>query len=209
MVSNSLDNQFISYKEFKNKIVSITDLSPSDVDFSRIINELSNKKYITYPNGSTKNVSVTEALEAANRNRSSISTNNQSDVVELANRLINQFERTASTAYVSSDVDEPPMAPVLSRQDTTVLAWGDDGDEPPMAPVLSRQDATVLAWGDDGGSIGNSIVGGKKKRKLMKKKTKSKRKLNNKKSMRKSKKNINKKKKSKKNGFARKTRKHN
>ena len=216
--TQSSDTQTISYQEFENKIVSTAGLS--HVDFSRIINELSNIKYIAYSNGTTKNVNVAQALVEANRNRRSNTTNNQTDVVELADRLINQFEipthshvapgtpihlntPTASTASTASDVNIIPRRLDYDTPTASTASTASDVNELPASPVLIRQNASY-----DENSV-NSIVGGKKKRKLMKKKTKSKRKLTNKKSMRKSKKNINKKKKSQKKGFERKIRKHN
>jgi hypothetical protein len=87
----------ITYQEFMNKMVSVARLSPNDVDFEKILNELRNVKQVTsVPDGdniTTKNVNVDDALREANyefRNYPHHSSDNTSDVTELANSLIYQ-----------------------------------------------------------------------------------------------------------------------
>tara|TARA_B100000482_G_scaffold189348_1_gene170673 strand:- start:504 stop:1025 length:522 start_codon:yes stop_codon:yes gene_type:complete len=58
----------ITYQEFKNKMVSISNLSSNDVHYQQMMNTLENIKYITYPDGSEKRVNVKEALKSAHAN---------------------------------------------------------------------------------------------------------------------------------------------
>ena len=176
MVSTSIEPETptsMSYQEFKNKIVAVSELSPNDVDFEKILDQLNNIKYITYPSGTIKNVKVVDALREANdefRNYTFYSSNNQSDVVEVANSLIYQHGWGNDDPDRSEDGD-----PEVARQ----LDFFSDDE------ISNYDDAT-------------SQDGGKAKRKSMKKTKKSKRKHKNKKSTTKSRKHINKRKSSEK-----------
>jgi len=183
MVSTSIEPETptsMSYEEFKNKIVAVSELSPNDVEFEKILNQLNNIKYITYPSGTIKNVKVVDALREANdefRNYTFYSSNNQSDVVEVANSLIYQHGWGNDDPDRSEDGD-----PDISE----------DGD-----PEVARQ-LDFFSDLESNADDATSQDGGKAKRKSMKKTKKSKRKHKNKKSTTKSRKHINKRKSSEK-----------
>ena len=184
MVSTSIEPETptsMSYEEFKNKIVAVSELSPNDVDFEKILDQLNNIKYITYPSGTIKNVKVVDALREANdefRNYTFYSSNNQSDVVEVANSLIYQH------GWGNNDPD---------RSEDGDPDRSEDGD-PEVARQLDFFSDDEISNYDDA----TSQDGGKAKRKSMKKTKKSKRKHKNKKSTTKSRKHINKRKSSEK-----------
>ena len=165
----------ITYQEFKNKMVSVARLSPNDVDLEKILNELRNVKQVTsVPDGdniTTKNVNVDDALREANdefRNYPHHSSDNTSNVTELANSLIYQH------------------------------GWGiDDPDRSEAGDTAARRlDFSEDEESEDGDNASQN--GGKAKRKSMKKTKKSKRKNKNKKSNSKAKKHTSKKKSNKK-----------
>ena len=167
----------ITYQEFMNKMVSIARLSPNDVDFVKILNELRNVKKVTsVPDGdniTTKNVHVDNALREANdefRNYPHHSSDNTSDVRELANSLIYQHGWGSDDPDRSEADDEENTA--ARRLDFSDLSededdWGELGPPPPSQPQLIQQNA-------DGDNASQN--GGKAKRKSMKKTKKSKRK---------------------------------
>lgn len=197
----------MTYQEFKNKMVSVARLSPNDVDFEKILNELRYVKQVTsVPDGNnitTKNVNVDDALREANdefRHYDHHPIDNPSNVTELANSLIYQHgwgiddpdrsedgdqENTAARRSDFSDLSEDEDV-AHTPLDTSRDDWGELGPPPPQ---LIRQNA-------DGDNASQN--GGKAKRKSMKKTKKSKRKNKNKKSNTKAKKHTSKKKSNKK-----------
>ena len=121
----------ITYQEFKNKMVSVARLSPNDVDFEKILNELRNVKQVTsVPDGdniTTRNVNVADALREANdefRHYDHHPIDNPSNVTELANSLIYQHGWGIDDPDRSEDGDEENTA--ARRLDFSDLSEDED-----------------------------------------------------------------------------------